>query len=65
MPDETSLSPAHTVFHRGFVWGALIMGMGVGFLLGAGLVLSIAFGFPLGGGFASLIQAHGHVQLIG
>jgi uncharacterized protein involved in response to NO len=65
MPDETSLRPAHDVFHRSFVWVALIMGLGVGFLLGAALALSMAFGFPLGGGFASLIQAHGHVQLMG
>jgi len=65
MPDETSLRPAHAVFHRGFVWVALLMGLGVGFLLGAGLVLSMAFGFPLGGGFTSFMQVHGHVQLIG
>jgi len=65
MPDETSARPTHALFHRSFVWVALIMGLGVGFLLGTGLVMSMAFGFQLGRGFASFMQVHGHVQLIG
>lgn len=65
MSDETSARPTHVPFHSGFVWSSLIMGLGMGFLLGAGLVMAMAFGFPLGRGFASFMQVHGHVQLVG
>jgi uncharacterized protein involved in response to NO len=52
-------------FHPGFVWAALAMALGAGFSIGAHLTFVLGFGLPVGRGFASHIQTHGHVQLVG
>jgi hypothetical protein len=52
-------------FHLDYVWVALATALLVGFAIGAHLAFVIGFDFPLGQGFYSFIQTHGHVQLVG
>jgi uncharacterized protein involved in response to NO len=52
-------------FQIGYIWVALATAIFAGFAIGAHLAFVIAFDFPLGRGFAGLIQTHGHVQLVG
>lgn len=52
-------------FHRGFLWAALAAALGAGFPIGAHLTFVVGFGFPISAGYASFVQAHGHVQLMG
>jgi uncharacterized protein involved in response to NO len=59
------MSEKHTAFYRGFLWGALAMAIGVGFSIGGHLSFVLGFGFPIRPAFASFLQAHGHVQLVG
>ena len=54
-----------TTFSRGFIWVALVSALGVGFPIGAHLTFVLGFGFPLSVGYASFVQTHGHVQLMG
>ena len=52
-------------FQVGFVWLALATAVFAGFAIGAHLTFVIGFDFPLGRGFASFVQTHGHLQLVG
>ena len=52
-------------FSQGFIWTALVMALGAGFPIGAHLTFVIGFGFPISAGYASFVQIHGHVQLMG
>jgi uncharacterized protein involved in response to NO len=52
-------------FQIGYVWVALATAVLAGFAIGAHLAFVIGFDFPLGRGFAGLVQTHGHVQLVG
>jgi len=52
-------------FHLGFIWSALGIAIFGGFAIGAHLVAVIGLDFPLGKGFYSFIQLHGHLQLVG
>ncbi|MGQ4808634.1 hypothetical protein NKDENANG_02021 [Candidatus Entotheonellaceae bacterium PAL068K] len=52
-------------FQRRFIWAALAAALVVGFPIGAHLTFIMGFGFPLGIGSASFVQAHGHVQMLG
>lgn len=52
-------------FHPSYIWAALAIAIVVGFAIGAYLAFVIGYGFPLGEGFSSLIQTHGHLQLVG
>ena len=55
----------HAAFHMGFIWTALAVALGAGFSTGTHLSFVIGLGFPVSQGFASFVQAHGHVQLTG
>lgn len=55
----------HAEFHAGYIWAALGAAIFVGFAIGSYLAFLIGYGIPLGAGYASFIQAHGHVQLVG
>ncbi len=52
-------------FAIGFIWAALSIALTMGFAIAAHLAFVIGFDFPLGQGFASFIQVHGHAQLLG
>jgi len=52
-------------FHSGFIWASLTTAIIAGFAFGAYLAVVIGYGFPVGQGFYSLIQTHGHLQLVG
>jgi uncharacterized protein involved in response to NO len=52
-------------FQVGFIWIALATAVFAGFAIGAHLGFVIGFDFPLGRGFASFVQTHGHLQLVG
>jgi len=52
-------------FHLGFIWAALGIAIFAGFAIGAHLAAVIGLERPLGLGFYSFIQIHGHLQLVG
>ena len=52
-------------FQVGYVWMALAIAIFGGFALAGHLSFLIGFNQPLGEGFASYIQIHGHLQLVG
>ena len=52
-------------FQVNFIWMALAVAIFGGFALAAHLCFVMGFDRPLGDGFASLIQIHGHLQLLG
>ncbi|MCI0699394.1 hypothetical protein L0337_46255 [candidate division KSB1 bacterium] len=52
-------------FHLGFIRSALAIAIFAGFAIGAHLAAVIGLDFPLGKGFYSFIQIHGHLQLVG
>ena len=52
-------------FQVGYVWMALAVAIFGGFALAGHLAFVMGFDRPLGDGFASLIQIHGHLQLVG
>lgn len=56
---------SHSPFHMSFIWAAILLALGGGFGIGAHLAFVIAFGFDLGPAFAGMVQAHGHLQLVG
>jgi len=64
LPVQNSLQPQHAAFHLDFIWVALAAALFVGFAIGAHVAAVIGFDFPLGPGFYSFIQVHGHVQLV-
>lgn len=55
----------HPTFQPGFIWAALAAALAAGLPLGTHLTFIMGFGFPPGRGFASFVQIHGHVQLVG
>ncbi len=55
----------HSEFPTAFLGAALAAAIFGGFALAAYLALAIGFGLPLGAAYPALIQAHGHVQLLG
>ncbi len=57
--------PQQAQFHLGFIWSALGIAIFAGFAIGAHLAAVIGLDFPLGKGFYSYIQIHGHLQLVG
>lgn len=57
--------PKQAEFEIRFIWWALGMAIFAGFALGAHVASVIGFNFPLGKGFISYIQTHGHLQLMG
>jgi uncharacterized protein involved in response to NO len=65
MQDEAGSRQPHLPFRSGYIWVALVIALGAGFPLGAYLAIAMGVGFPLGSGVASVIQTHGHVQLVG
>ncbi len=52
-------------FQVGYVWMALAVAIFGGFALAGHLAFLIGFNRPLGDGFATYIQIHGHLQLVG
>lgn len=58
-------SPQQAKFHLGFIWSALGIAIFAGFAIGAHLAAVIGLDRPLGAGFYSFIQLHGHLQLVG
>jgi len=64
-PHAAAPGRQHTEFHPGYIWVALATAIVAGFAIGAYLAFVVGYGFPLGAGFSSLIQVHGHVQLVG
>jgi uncharacterized protein involved in response to NO len=62
---EAESGPRQAAFQPGFVWAALAVALGAGFAIGAHLTFVLGFGLPVGKGFASHVQTHGHVQLVG
>ena len=52
-------------FQVGYVWTALAVAIFGGFALAGHLAFLIGFNRPLGDGFATYIQIHGHLQLVG
>jgi uncharacterized protein involved in response to NO len=65
MHDDGGPRRQHVAFRSGYIWVALGIALGAGFPLGAYLAVAMSVGFPLGSGVASVIQTHGHVQLVG
>jgi uncharacterized protein involved in response to NO len=57
--------PPQAKFHLGFIWSALGIALFAGFAIGAHLAAVIGLNRPLGQGFYSFIQIHGHLQLVG
>jgi uncharacterized protein involved in response to NO len=55
----------HAEFQPGFIWAALATAIFAGFAIGGHLAFVIGFGFPLKASFPSMVQAHGHAQLVG
>ena len=52
-------------FQVGYIWMALAVAIFGGFAVAAHLSFVIGFNYQLGKGFTSLIQIHGHLQLLG
>lgn len=52
-------------FQVNYIWLALVVAIFGGFALAAHLCFVMGFDRPLGDGFASFIQIHGHLQLVG
>jgi uncharacterized protein involved in response to NO len=57
--------PQQAKFHLGFIRAALGIALFAGFAIGAHLAAVIGLERPLGPGFYSFIQLHGHLQLVG
>jgi len=55
----------HAEFHPGFIWVGLAAAVLGGFGLAGHLSVVIGFGHRVGPEFPTLVQAHGHAQLIG
>jgi uncharacterized protein involved in response to NO len=55
----------HATFYLGYIWAALAVALGTGLPIGVHLTFVLGFGVPVGAGFASLMQTHGHLQLVG
>jgi hypothetical protein len=55
----------HAEFHISYIWVALATALGAGFAIGASMALAMGYGLPFVPAFDSLIQTHGHLQLVG
>jgi uncharacterized protein involved in response to NO len=55
----------HAEFHISYIWVALATALGAGFAMGAYMALAMGYGWPLARAFSSLVQTHGHLQLVG
>jgi uncharacterized protein involved in response to NO len=62
---DSRLRMKHAEFHISYIWVALATALGAGFALGAYMALAMGYGLPFGPAFGSLIQTHGHLQLVG
>jgi uncharacterized protein involved in response to NO len=62
---EAKSDARQAAFQQGFIWAALAVALAAGFAIGAHLTFVLGFGLPVGRGFASHVQTHGHVQLVG
>jgi uncharacterized protein involved in response to NO len=65
MPNTSVGAAKQAEFRGDYIWVALTAAVFAGFAIGAHLSFVIGFDFPLGRGFYSFIQTHGHVQLVG
>lgn len=65
MQDDAGSRRPHMAFRSGYIWIALAFALSAGFPLGAYLAIAMGVGFPLGSGVASVMQTHGHIQLVG
>ena len=50
---------------RAFVWGALLVALGPGFLAGTALLAAVPLGVPVGPWWPAVAQVHGFAQLAG
>jgi hypothetical protein len=67
MPDTQAQISApinQAEFHVDYIWVALAAALFIGFAIGAHMAAVIGLDFPLGPGFYSFVQVHGHVQLV-
>lgn len=55
----------HAPFDHRYLWVSCIMAFGAGFAIAGHLSFVLGLGFRPGPGFASFVQTHGHVQLVG
>ena len=62
---DSASKPRQAQFQISYIWVALAAAIFGGFALAAHLSFVIGYNFPLGTGFATYIQLHGHIQLIG
>ncbi len=65
MPRAAFPEQQQAEFRPGFIWLALATATFAGFGIGGHLAFVIGFGFPLNASFPSMVQAHGHAQLVG
>ncbi len=64
--DSQSTTPSrHAEFEISYIWVSLASAILAGFSIGAHMVFVLGFGLPVGPGFNSFTQVHGHVQLVG
>jgi uncharacterized protein involved in response to NO len=63
--ERNSAAPSHYPFEPAFLYAAFVLALVGGFAVGAHLVFVQGFGFRAGPAFQSLIQIHGHLQLVG
>jgi uncharacterized protein involved in response to NO len=65
LPTVSDPKTKQAEFQIGYIWVALATAVIGGFAVGAYLAFVIGYALPLGSGFYSFIQTHGHVQLVG
>ncbi len=65
MKSRISPTTGYLEFEARFVWWALTLAVFAGFALGAHVISVVAFNLPLGKGYYTYIQTHGHIQLMG
>lgn len=62
---QSTTPSRHAEFEIGYIWASLALAILAGFAIGAHMVFVLGFGLPVGPGFNSFSQVHGHVQLVG
>jgi uncharacterized protein involved in response to NO len=62
---EPATTRKQAEFRIDYVYVATAAALFIGFAVGAHVASVIGFDFPLGKGFYSFVQTHGHVQLVG
>lgn len=55
----------HAEFHISYICVALATALGAGFAIGAYMALAVGYGLPVVPAFGSLLQTHGHLQMVG